>query len=448
MTEKSPQPIQATRRLRTVVDVAERQLCMGCGACAYMDPQGVRIVDAKGDGRRPVSTGRPSDPERAREALAACPGMEQSSRFDRTAPGLAADLAETWGPILELWEGWATDETMRFRASSGGAASALSTYCIERGGMHGLLHIAARKDVPYLNETVMSTSRAEIVARSGSRYAPASPCDGLQRIEDAPAPCVFVGKPCDCVAVRNVRSMRPALDRKLGLVIAFFCAGTPTTKGTLAMLERMGIDDPAKLRSLRYRGDGWPGKATAVVERDGRAETRQLTYHESWGEVLAQHKQWRCNLCPDRTGETADVSVGDPWWSGVPEDAPGRSLILVRTERGRRIVAEAVAAGYLKVERAENWKLRASQPGFPQVRGAIWGRAAVLRLLCAPVPRHYGHALFRHWVRELSLKDKLKSVVGTARRVILRNLWRRRPVVADRGIPADGAVPADATAGR
>ena len=104
-----------------------------------------------------------------------------------------------------MWEGHATDEATRFRASSGGAASAIATWCIERGGMHGALHIAAREDVPYLNETVLSTSRAQIVERSGSRYAPASPCDGLQKVEDAPGPCVFIGKPCDCVAVGRTR---------------------------------------------------------------------------------------------------------------------------------------------------------------------------------------------------------------------------------------------------
>jgi coenzyme F420 hydrogenase subunit beta len=212
-------------------------------------------------------------------------------------------------------------------------------------------------------------------------------------------------------------------------VVGFFCAGTPTTAGTLAMLSRMGIDDPSRLRALRYRGDGWPGKATAVVQTDhGRLETRQLTYEQSWGEVLAQHKQWRCNLCPDRTGETADVSVGDPWWGGVPRDAPGRSLVLVRTERGREIVRRATADGYLRLERAETWKLRASQPGFPKVRGAVWGRVAALRLLAIPVPRYVGAALFRHWVRELTAFEKLKSFAGTMRRAVARGMWRRRPV--------------------
>jgi coenzyme F420 hydrogenase subunit beta len=420
--------------LRTVADVAERRLCTGCGACAYVDPR-IRMVDTLAEGRRPLVRVVPAD-ERAREALAICPGRDQSNVSDAAAPGLLRELAPTWGPVLELWEGHAADPTMRFRASSGGAASALATYCIERAGMHGLLHIAAREDVPYLNETVLSRTREEIVSRSGSRYAPASPCDGLQRIEDAPAPCVFIGKPCDCLAVAKVRAVRPALDRKLGLVIGFFCAGTPTVAGTLAMLRKMGIEDPSTLRSLRYRGEGWPGRATAVLEVNGRRETRSLSYSESWGDVLADHKQWRCNLCPDRTGEAADIAVGDPWWNGVPDDAPGRSLIVARTERGRRILADAIAAGYLVAQPMETWKLRASQPGFPKVRGSIWGRLVTLRLLLVPAPRYAGYALFRHWVRELSPVEKLRSIAGTARRVLSRGLRRRVPVVPHAPRPA------------
>src|SRR5262249_9053868 len=149
--------------------------------------------------------------------------------------------------------------------SSGGATTALALYCIENGDMHGVLHIAARPDVPYLNHTVMSQTRAQLLAATGSRYAPASPCDGLQRIEDAPRPCVFVGKPCDVAAARRAAALRPKLQVNLGVAIASFCAGTPSTKGTLRMIERMGITDVSSVTSVRYRGMGWPGKAVVSV---------------------------------------------------------------------------------------------------------------------------------------------------------------------------------------
>ena len=54
-------------------------------------------------------------------------------------------------------------------------------------------------------------------------------------------------------------------------------------------------------------------------------------------------------MCADHTGEFADIAVAEPWYREIPPDEPGRSLVLARTERGRRCVAEAVAAGYLEL---------------------------------------------------------------------------------------------------
>ena len=56
-----------------------------------------------------------------------------------------------------------------------------------------------------------SRTRAELLAATGSRYAPASPCDGLKMIEDAPGPCVFIGKPCDVEGLRLSQAARPTL---------------------------------------------------------------------------------------------------------------------------------------------------------------------------------------------------------------------------------------------
>jgi len=411
----------------SITDVAERQLCCGCGACAAVDPR-IRMVDDLDQGRRPiVDGGRGAD---TGEALRVCPGIELSHPPEAAQQdGVIRELFGGFGPVLQLWEGHAGDADLRHAGSSGGAASAIALHCIEHESMHGALHIAARRDIPYLNETVLSTTREELLSRTGSRYAPASPCDGLGSIEAAPGPCVFIGKPCDVAGAQKARRLRPELDRRLGVTIAFFCAGTPTTRGTLEMLRRMGVEDPDSLVSLRYRGNGWPGRATAVVRTpEGGEETRWLTYEQSWGEVLTNHKQWRCKVCADHTGEFADIAVGDPWHRPVEEGESGSSLILARTERGREIVERAIRSGALVVEQAEAWKLPASQPGLLKTRGAVWGRILALRLAGAPAPRFRGLPMLRFWLRRLSMREQAQSLVGTLRRISRVGLRRRRVV--------------------
>ncbi len=282
--------------------------------------------------------------------------------------------------------------------------------------MHGVLHIAARGDKPYLNETVMSHGRAELLSRTGSRYAPASPCDSLDRIAHAPSPCVFIGKPCDAAAVRKARHLWPGFDEKLGLSIAFFCAGTPSTRGTLQLLKRMGVEDPEDLISLRYRGNGWPGMATAVYRSTDGERTGQFTYEESWGDVLSKYQQWRCKVCADHTGEFADVAVGDPWYRTIEAGEQGSSLILARTPRGKAMIEAAGEAGYLVLQPAAPHLLPDSQPNLIRTRGAVWGRILGSRLMGWPAPRYAHLPMFRFWLSQLSLREKVQSVIGTIRR--------------------------------
>ena len=65
-----------------------------------------------------------------------------------------------------------------------------------------------------------------------------------------------------------LREKRPVLDRNLGLVLTFFCAGTPSTKGTLDLMKSLNVN-PEKVTSVRYRGDGWPGRFTVISANGG-----------------------------------------------------------------------------------------------------------------------------------------------------------------------------------
>lgn len=431
-----------------IPEVAERQLCTGCGVCAYLSPDEIEMVDDLENGRRPLLRTRLSEDRRSVDAASACPGSHLHQTANERSSGVIAELAPAWGPVMSLWEGYASDPEIRFAGSSGGAASALALFCIERLGMHGLLHIDARRDVPYLNRTVLSTTRQQILAATGSRYAPASPCDSLRLIEEAPAPCVFIGKPCDVAGARAAAGLRPGLERNLGLTIGIFCAGTPSTKGTLEMLKAMGVEDPTTLVGVRYRGNGWPGRATARFRTaDGSLDERSFTYAESWGDILQKHRQWRCYICPDHTGEFADIAVGDPWYRPIPEGDHGHSLVLARTDRGRRIVESAIEAGYLTLTPVVPSILPASQPNLLRTRGAIWGRLAALRVMGAAVPRFTGMPMFRFWISQLSVKEKIQSVVGTVRRVFRKGLRERRPVTPFEPARAGEVAPARARVG-
>lgn len=418
------------RKIKTIEDVAARQLCCGCGACASVCSEAVEMIDTLDYGRRP----RFREGARgvaAHEAMAVCPGVSLQRLTKPEDQIEDRRFFDTWGPVLGVWEGYAVDPQIRFEGSSGGVATALALWAMDKNNMEGTLHIAPRQDVPLLNQTVLSRNREQLMTGAGSRYAPASPCDGLRQIEDNEGSFVFIGKPCDVAAIGKVVAMQPQFGEKIGLTIAFFCAGTPSTRGTLDMLRQMGIDDPVSVVSLRYRGHGWPGKAT-VGYRDGNGtlQYRQLTYEESWGDILQKHRQWRCYVCPDHIGEYADIAVGDAWHLPVKDHQPGRSVIIARTRRGLDIIHRSQREGYLFLEVAAPDVLNLCMPWQRSLKGQLWARIQTLRAMGVPTPDYQGFDLFRLWRTELSIKEKKKSILSTVKRVFVKKLYRPRNMVS------------------
>lgn len=413
-------------RITDLHQVVEYQLCCGCGLCAYLCPEDIRMADAPAFGRRPRFGPNAEESENFAHALALCPGVGLSYEQEAGRPQeLIGELADQWGPVLAIWEGHAADPEIRFTGSSGGGLTAISLYCLEREGMHGVLHTKADEQRPYLNKTTMSHDRSALLAAAGSRYSPASPCEGLLQIENAPTPCVFVGKPCDVAAVQKARQDKPALHARVGLTMACFCAGTPSTNGTMEMLRQMGVAHPETVTELRYRGKGWPGKTVAVYTDAGRKMQANYTYEQSWGNILQKYRQWRCYICPDHTGEFADIATGDPWYKPTDEAAGGRSLILARTINGRRIIEGAISTGYLVAEKVDPALLPASQPNLLKTRARLWGQLLALGLLRAPAPSYPGIKLFAPWWNHLTSKEKIHSVLGTIKRVYLKKITRQ-----------------------
>jgi coenzyme F420 hydrogenase subunit beta len=164
---------------------------------------------------------------------------------------------------------------------------------------------------------------------------------------------------------------------------------------------------------------------TAVHEDDaGVEQVVQRTYAESWG-FVQRYRQWRCYICPDHTGEFADLAVGDPWYRKVDPGEPGSSLIVVRTEKGRAILKAAVEAGYIVVSSEDASLLPRSQPNLLNTRGGLWARLLVLRVFGAAAPRYEGLRSFPFWLRDLSFKAKLSSFSGTIKRVFKKRLRDR-----------------------
>src|SRR5262245_23319054 len=115
-------------RIRNASDLASWRLCVGCGACAYVCPENaVRLTNFFPEGIRPVV--QSVDCGGCQDCVRVCPMVQSDfgalNGADEAGSNFVA-MQNDWGRILEIWEGHATDESIRFAGSSGGVLTALS----------------------------------------------------------------------------------------------------------------------------------------------------------------------------------------------------------------------------------------------------------------------------------------------------------------------------------
>lgn len=394
---------------KALARVAAGDLCAGCGGCALVAPGKVEMHVAAPGFLRPRQTA-PLTPDEEATVSAICPGLGQRVE----ASGRADDAL--WGPYVSMRAGWSTDDEVRYQGSSGGALTAALVHLLKAGRIDGVVQIGADPQLATGNVTVLSDDRAGAVAAAGSRYAPSAPLAGLEAQLSGEGSYAFVGKPCDAVALRALAERDPRVDRRFPWIFSFFCAGVPSLMGSGRVLEALGTDQDGT-ESFRYRGQGWPGKATALT-RDGRR--LQMSYHDSWGKILSKHVQHRCKICPDGTGVAADLVCADAWETddrGYPvfEEEDGISLIVGRTAKGEALISEMIEAGAIEARPFDPAALAAIQPGQRNRRRALAARLAGLRVTGRPVPRYRGLRIGEA-ARQNDLRTNLVNFLGMVRR--------------------------------
>lgn len=391
--------------------VVRGDLCAGCGLCAGIAPDRIALAEMAPGFPRPRQLVPLTTAQEAAIA-ATCPGLGQKVE----PAGRRDDVL--WGPWIEAVTGWSTDPDLRHAGASGGGISGLLLHLLESGRVDAVVQIMADRAVPHANATVITTDREGILASAGSRYAPSSPLAGLSGWLADGRRFAFVGKPCDAAALRALAGRDAAVARTFPVILSFFCGGMPSHAGGRAVLAALGVK-PEEVASFRFRGNGWPGRATAGL-KDG--SERSMSYPDSWGGILSKHVQHRCRICADGTGTAADLVCADAWEAdakGYPRfgEAPGISLILARTALGAEILAEVRAAGRIEARPFDMGHLAAIQPGQRERRRAILARLAGLWLLGRPIPRYEGLQL-RAAARQAPPAKNLRNFLGMIRRTL------------------------------
>ena len=324
-----------------------------------------------------------------------------------------------WGRREAVYYGWSDNIQVRTKASSGGVVSEIAAFLLNTKTVDGIIHISADALHQTENVTTISYSVEDVYSKCGSRYSISHPLDILDRL-DLGKTYAFIGKPCDIVTLRNYQKVNPDNKRVIPILLSFFCMGLPSVDAQEKLLTALNSDRES-CRILVYRGNGWPGFATAVNE-DG--SSKQIDYSSSWGKILGRDLMPACRFCMDGIGEAADISCGDAWYvgeNGEPDfsEHEGRNIVFARTQLGLEILKkmENIGTVTLKVvDNPETYLATVQRSQFFR-RASMKSRIAALRIMGKAYPR-YPKEMLEAFSQHITVKERLKTFLGTCRRIL------------------------------
>ena len=345
--------------------------------------------------------------------------------LDKVCPisGSAYEVQPEWGLYENVYVGYSNDPQVRHMASSGGVITALASYLLDEKLIDGVIHTGKDMDKPWRTRTYCSTTAKEVIDRCGSRYSQSMPLADIFDLTEEGKKYIYIGKPCDVLALINYFKIDPEFASRFLCTISFFCAGAPSENAQMKLLGELKCK-PEECADLRYRGDGWPGFATAI---NNNGTKTQMTYNDSWGKILGRDIRKSCKFCMNGTGEPADISCGDAWYSkadGTPDftEGDGRNIIFTRSSIGEELLNKAVQAGYITADdfSSEIDNFKKIQQFQYERKATMLEKCLALKVMLKPAPAYSMKSLrnVSHQAEGVSANRKMTIFLGTIKRIV------------------------------
>ena len=409
-----PDPMTPADRLNAI---SEQGLCIGCGLCqSVAGPDRIQVVKNQEGNLRPIVTGE-LDHRIVDQVYDVCPGTHVQG-MPAELIGRETKVDNVWGPWRRIVRAWAADPKIRFEGATGGVLTALAGYLLSSGRVSFVLHTQTSTTEPAFGERRLSFTQADVLNAAGSRYGPTATLIDIGDVLDRREPFAFIGKPCDIGALRNYARHDARVNEFVTYWLTLVCGGFMPTPSRDDTLRRFGVE-PEDVTGLRYRGRGCPGPTTIET----KAGPREMHYLDFWGEDSSQWSlPFRCKICPDGIGESADLAAADSWPGGSPnridsETDPGTNAVIVRTAAGLDLIEAAARDGALVIEYDQTPDdMSFYQTHQMRKKYAVWPRLQGLADEGHIMPRYQGLRL-EELSAELPAETNDYQRQGTRRRV-------------------------------
>lgn len=309
-----------------MISITDKSSCCGCSACQAICPHDAIVMLPDGMGfQYPVVN---------LERCVDCGLCEKVCDFTKDCK------VESTRPEMNVYAARHKDMHTLSRSQSGGAFTAISDVVLKAGGV--VYGAAFDQDLSVRHSKAVTAEERNLFC--GSKYIQSRMEDTFRSVLidlKSGRQVLFSGTPCQ---VAGLKSYVP--ERYMGSIVFLdlVCHGVPSPavwKSYLKDMERHGTIIGACFRDKSLMG--WKGHKESFAYSNGSTrtgETFRVLFHKN---IMLRPSCGSCNY--DINNRYSDLSIADFW--GIDAICPqmdgnaGTSMIVVHTEKGRKLLAEA-----------------------------------------------------------------------------------------------------------
>ena len=246
--------------------------------------------------------------------------------------GLCEKICQNNGEIklkspIQWYQGWAEDESIRARSSSGGFATAIEKVFARRGGK---VCSCVFENGEFTFKIASDENGME--SFTGSKYVKSNPSGIYQKIKTelvAGEKILFVGLPCQVSALKQFLKNKYLENL---YTIDLICHGTPAPQVLETFLNQYD-ESLNKLEEVKFRTKNsfQMGCGHKYIVTKGVWDSYTMAF---LGTMPYTENCYSCRYAT--TKRISDITLGDSWGSNLPQDEikKGISLALVQTDKG------------------------------------------------------------------------------------------------------------------
>jgi len=321
-------------QINNISHITNNALCTACGACSGICPSNVieMVTNTAGylianiNNDLCINCGKcakicPSNPENMLS-------IETDDIFH--------------GVCLAGYVGYASDNTIRQKSQSGGIVTALLCYLLEQNKIEGAIvnNLNSQTRRP---QALLASSKSQIIDACGSYYAQSSVVKTILEHSNKSIAAVVLG--CQAESLQLIREKYPNVTLPK-YTIGLICAGQYGGNMIDDLIEQSECD-PKQISEFRFRDKsyGWPGDVHATTSTNDYWLPKEKRH-----DLKQIYELHRCIACYDQMNVFSDIVCGDPWGISHKQQPEGHTVVIARTETGKKLLEDAAKDGAIILE--------------------------------------------------------------------------------------------------